>query len=177
MGEWSTTDLAIDLCLDLWYDDNTVQQVAMEGGMNHSEGDEPGGQDKRTIVGGRPRGRKPRGRIPRGIETLLKRAALDPDFRQRLLDQRGKAAGEIGLRLTMAETVILASVPRKQLTGMIDRMQVSEEERRVLLEQTSAAPDAPPDTAPATLGTRPEMEDDLEGELPPAPATRGIRPD
>jgi hypothetical protein len=77
----------------------------------------------------------------------------------------------------MAETVILASVPRAQLAGMIDRMQVSEEERSALLERASAVPDGTPGTAPATLGIRPDVEDEREDDLPPAPATRGIRPD
>ena len=147
--------------------------------MNDSEGDPTDGQrERRTIVGGRPRGQKPSGiKIPRGIETLIKRAALDPAFRQRLLDERGQAARALGLKLTMAEAMILISVPRAQLAGMIDRMQVSDAERRALLEQASAPPGAPaadpPGPAPATLGIRPDLED----EPPPAPATRGIRPD
>jgi len=143
--------------------------------MNDSEDDPTGGQrERRTIVGGRPRGQKPsETEIPRGIETLIKKAALDPALRQRLLDERGQAAREIGLKLTMAEAMILASVPRKQLAGMIDRIQVSDAERRALLEQAPAAPDAPAGPAPATLGIRPDPED----EASPAPATRGIRPD
>lgn len=138
--------------------------------MNDSDGDRVDG--KRTIVGGRPHGRKPK-RIPRGIETLIKRAAIDPAFRQRLFEHKDQAAREIGLKLSMAESIMLGTVRDAQLNAMIDRMQVSDEERRALLER-SMLPDtntasAPP---PATLG----MQPDLEGG-PSSPVTRGIRPD
>ena len=54
-----------------------------------------------TIVGGRPPGSgKSVGMIPRGVEVLLKKAAVDPLFRDLLLERRAGAAGEIGLGLT-----------------------------------------------------------------------------
>ena len=56
-----------------------------------------------TIVGGWPPGSgKPLGPIPRGIEVLVKKAAVDPQFRRLLLEKRGEAAKEIGLALDPA---------------------------------------------------------------------------
>ena len=41
-----------------------------------------------TIVGGRPPGSgKPLGPIPRGLEVLVKKAAVDAEFRQLLLER------------------------------------------------------------------------------------------
>ena len=46
-----------------------------------------------TIVGGRPAGKSSHGgSIPRGMEILLKRAAIDEEFRQRLLEERSGVA-------------------------------------------------------------------------------------
>lgn len=65
-----------------------------------------------TIVGGRPlgSGRSQRG-IPRGIEVLVKKAAIDPAFREVLLEKRGAAAAEIAT---------LNSVPRAQIEQIIE---------------------------------------------------------
>jgi hypothetical protein len=139
--------------------------------VNDSEGDRTDGD--RTVVGGRPRGQKEAGpRVPRGAETVFRKASLDSTFCQRLLDQRGSAAYEAGIRLTMAEDTILASVPRTQLQAMIDHMQVSEAKRRAPPERTPPAQGRAPDPLQATLGIRPERL-----EEPTSPATRGIRPD
>ena len=46
-----------------------------------------------TIVGGRPPAvPKGMGRVPRGIEVLLKKASVDPAFRELLLAKRSAAA-------------------------------------------------------------------------------------
>jgi len=74
-----------------------------------------------TIVGGRPPGcGKSVGQIPRGIEVLVKKAAVDGDFRALLLWQRGGAAKTIGLELSAAENMMLSSVPAAQLQSIID---------------------------------------------------------
>jgi hypothetical protein len=104
---------------------------------------------------------------------VIKRAAIDAAFRERLLEDRGKAVREIGLKLTLAEGMVLASVPKAQLQTMIDRMQVSDQERHVMLAQTPPGNKGPSPTPPATLGIRPESQD----RPSPPPRTRGIRPD
>ena len=61
-----------------------------------------------TIVGGRPPGSgQSVGPIPRGIEILVKKAAVDLEFKQVLLAKRADAAAEIGLELDPAEAMML----------------------------------------------------------------------
>ncbi len=87
-----------------------------------------------TIVGGRPHEREPRSAgIPRGIEVLLKKAAIDPEFRRILLEKRGDAAGEIGLELEPAEKAMLTGIPQDQLEAIISRTTVEPEQRRAFL--------------------------------------------
>jgi len=97
-----------------------------------------------TIVGGRPPGSgKSVGQIPRGIEILVKKASIDPDFRQLLLAKRAEAADKIGLRLDPAEAMMLAAVPRAQLEAIIARTTVPQEHRRAFLGKAAAAVLAP----------------------------------
>jgi hypothetical protein len=79
-----------------------------------------------TIVGGRPPGCGCAvGPIPRGIEVLTKKAAVDPDFRQVLLNKRAAAADEIGLTLSPSERLMLGGVPAAQLEAIIANTRVS----------------------------------------------------
>jgi hypothetical protein len=79
-----------------------------------------------TIVGGRPPGSgRAVGDIPRGLEVLVKKAAVDPDFRRRLLAERAEVAQRIGLTLTPAEALMLATVPAEQLAAIIDQTHLS----------------------------------------------------
>ncbi len=55
--------------------------------------------------------------FPQGIEVLVLKAAVDPDFKQILLQQRAAAAEAIGLELTAAEATMLAAVPAAQARG------------------------------------------------------------
>lgn len=92
-----------------------------------------------TIVGGRPPGcGKSVGEIPRGIEILIKKAAVDPGFRQLLLEKRAAAAGEIGLELDPAEVVMLNAVPAEQLQAIIARTHVDPKVRPALLGKAAA---------------------------------------
>ena len=92
-----------------------------------------------TIVGGRPREKEPRiAGIPRGVEVLLKKASIDPEFRQILLERRADAAGEIGLELEPAEKAMLAGIPREQLETIISRTTVEPEHRRAFLGRVAA---------------------------------------
>lgn len=56
-------------------------------------------------------------KIPRGTEMLVKRASVDPAFRQALIERRADVARDIGLVLTMAESVMLDAIPSAQLEG------------------------------------------------------------
>jgi hypothetical protein len=87
-----------------------------------------------TIVGGRPSGSGTQvGTIPRGIEVLVKKASVDPDFRQLLLLKRGQAACEIDLELTEAESNMLSNISVRQLEKIIDNTKVRPEHRAIFM--------------------------------------------
>lgn len=93
-----------------------------------------------TIVGGRPPGSGQKvGQIPRGIEVLVKKASVDPEFRQRLLEDRDGAAEQIGLTLDPAEVMMLRATPAAQLEAIIDRTTVPQHQRRAFLGKAAAA--------------------------------------
>jgi hypothetical protein len=79
-----------------------------------------------TIVGGRPPGPgKGVGAVPRGIEVLVKKAAVDEEFKALLLAERSAAADAIRLELSGTETAMLDSVPIAQLEAIIANTTVS----------------------------------------------------
>lgn len=151
-----------------------------------------------TIVGGRP-ARSGRGSatIPRGVEVLLRKAAVDARFRELLCEERIREAEAIGLELDAAESAMLKSIPREQLTSIIPQTFGPVEQRRVFLGRMAAPmlallgvavtgcpraesagirpwapstdqpPAQPPHTTPPSTN-RP---------APPSPATLGIQPD
>lgn len=92
-----------------------------------------------TIVGARPPGHG-RGCVkkPHGIEVLVKKASVDPAFRQKLLDNRAAAAHEIELELSAVETAMLNSVPRSQIEKIIENTTVPDEQRRAFLGKMGA---------------------------------------
>ncbi len=93
---------------------------------------------KTTIVGGRPPGSgRGHGSIPRGIEVLVKKASIDPDFRRTLLEQRAEAAEAIGLELTGSETTMLNTAPEDQLVMVIDSTRVPEPHRAAFMGRSS----------------------------------------
>jgi acyl carrier protein len=77
--------------------------------------------------------------IPQGIEVLVLKAAVDPDFKRLLLQERSAAAAAIGLELTAAEATMLAAVPAAQLEAIAARAAVPQEHRRAFLGQAAAA--------------------------------------
>ncbi len=93
-----------------------------------------------TIVGGRPPG-SGRGNVvvPRGIEVLVKKAAVDPEFRELLFEQRGAAAAAIELELDPAENAMLSAIPQAQLAQIVSQTTVPVEQRRVFLGRIAAA--------------------------------------
>jgi hypothetical protein len=126
-----------------------------------------------TIVGGRPPGSgQPLGAIPRGLEVLIKKAAVDAEFRRRLLTGRAAAAAEIGLALDPAEAMMLAAAPAEQIEAIIARTSVPQEHRRAFLGQAAAA-------MAAALGivTATGCEPQTKGIRPDRPVDRGARPD
>lgn len=75
--------------------------------------------------------------IPRGIEVLVKKAAVDADFRRELLSRRSAAAELIDLKLTTAEASMLDSIPAGQLEAIIARTQVDPPLRPVFMGKAS----------------------------------------
>ena len=132
-----------------------------------------------TIVSGRlPGSGRNTGTIPRGIEVLVKKAAVDPEFRELLFEQRGGAAAAIELELDPAEHAMLNAIPQEQLAQIVSQTTVPVEQRRVFLGRLAVAMLAvlgggftgcEPDTwvHATSAGIR---------SLPP-PSTDGIRPD
>ncbi len=123
-----------------------------------------------TIVGGRPPGSgQPLSNVCRGWEVLVKKAAVDPAFKQLLLERRAGAAEEIGLQLDPAEVAMLTAATPEHLEAVIASVKVPEEHRRVFLGKTAAAMLAVLGAVAAvsalSLGSRPR------------PAVKGIRPD
>jgi acyl carrier protein len=77
--------------------------------------------------------------IPQGIEVLVLKAAIDPEFKQLLLERRIAAADAIGLELSPAEAAMLAAVPRQHLEAIVGQTTVPQEHRRAFLGQAAAA--------------------------------------
>ena len=148
-----------------------------------------------TIVGGRPPGSgQGVGPIPRGIEVLVKKASIDPSFRELLLEKRAEAAAEIGLNLDAAEVMMLRAVPDEQLDAIIKQTSVPRQHRRAFLGTAATAmlaalgvitagceikseapkgirPDKPEDTRP----DRVEATDGVRADIPDEPGDS--RPD
>jgi len=73
----------------------------------------------KTIVGGRSADSKPAANSPRGIEILLKKASVDGDFANVLLESPEEAARLISLDLHDSERRILLNTPSSTLQTMI----------------------------------------------------------
>ncbi len=76
--------------------------------------------------------------IPRGVEVLVKKAAVDPEFKVLLLAERSAAAAEIGLELSDAEAIMLDGVPAEQLEGIIANTTVSSKLRPAFMGRAAA---------------------------------------
>ena len=77
--------------------------------------------------------------ISRGIEVLVSKASVDPEFQALLLERRAAAAESIALDLTPAEAMILAATPREQIEAIIAKTKVPQEHRRAFIGQAAAA--------------------------------------
>lgn len=76
--------------------------------------------------------------IPRNIEVLIKKAAVDPDFREKLVDRRAAAANDIELKLEPSEITILNWIPEDQLKAIIAKTEVPEEHHSVFRGKVAA---------------------------------------
>ena len=76
--------------------------------------------------------------IPRGVEVLVKKAAVDPEFKTLLLHRRAAAAEEIGLELDPAEAAMLEGVPAEQLAAIIAGTKVDAKTRGAFLGKAAA---------------------------------------
>lgn len=74
-----------------------------------------------------------------GIEILLKKAAVDPGFRELLLQNSEDAAAQIGLELDPAELGLIRTFPREQLATIIAQTEVPHSHRRAFLGSAAAA--------------------------------------
>jgi len=130
-----------------------------------------------TIVGGRPPGSgRSNATIPRGIEVLVKKAAVDPEFRELLFEQRGGAAAAIELELDPAENAMLNAIPREQLAQIVGQTTVPVEQRRAFLGRLAVAMLAV--LGAGLAGCKPESVHVTSlGIQPERPGTDGIRPD
>jgi acyl carrier protein len=129
--------------------------------------------------------------IPQGIEVLVKKAAVDPTFKEILLERREEAADEIGLELSGAEAAILRAVPESQLEAMIAKTDVPQEHRRAFLGKAAAAMlavlglgrsagavEPPEKIMQAPGGVAPDKLPAMQGVRPnPQPPSLGVRPD
>ena len=148
-----------------------------------------------TIVGGRPPGSgKPLGDVPRGIEILLKKAAVDPEFCSLFLEHREEAARQIGLELEPFELAMVQTFPTEQLAAIIRQTEVPQAHRRAFLGTAAAAMVAVLSGTTALAGGPPQKIGGMGGsggaraDLPgggtygnrpdePPPGLGGIRPD
>lgn len=115
-------------------DSSSKKKNNVHGGDADRRGGDP------TIVGGRPLARSQMLKgIPRGIEVLIKKASVDPDFRCVLLEKRAEAAAEIELELSATEAAMLNAIPASQIEKIIENAKVPDEHRRVFLGRMAAA--------------------------------------
>jgi hypothetical protein len=129
-----------------------------------------------TIVGGRPPGSgKPLGPIPRGIEVLVKKAAVDPEFKRLLVEKRGEAAKVIGLTLDPAEAMMLAAAPKAQLEAIITQTTVSPSVRSAFLGRAAAVMLAALGTGIAVSTAEGQVARAVKVDVPP-PVVRPIAP-
>ena len=160
----------------------------MKQRVNHSTGEREA--VRTTIVGGRPPGSgRDNGSIPRGMEVLIKKAAVDPEFRSVLLEKRTEAANLIGLELTPSEAAMMKTIPERQLLSIVSHTDVPDRERRVFLGKAAAAMLGVLGAGVAgscreayTAGIKPDKTRNISKGIEPdvpdkMPVTDGIRPD
>jgi hypothetical protein len=130
-------------------------------------------------------GVKPRSagqQVPVGLEKVLLVASADPGFRDLLLEERDRAAGDRGLPLRDSERRVLRSIPRHQLLAAIERVDASPDNvRRRRFMQAVATSAAAVVAAETFGGCDTEASDGIRpgdyGPAPDLPAPDGGVPD
>lgn len=103
--------------------------------------------------------------VPRGIEVLVKKASVDPDFKALLLRDPLAAAASIGLDLSGTEQAMVLAMDSAQLERIVGNTRVPASQRAAFLGKVAGV-------MLLALGTT------LLGGCPaPTPAPTGIRPD
>jgi hypothetical protein len=115
-----------------------------------------------ATVGGRPP--EEACRVPMGIERVLRKAAADPRFHDRLRADRAAAIEASGLTLTPSERAILLAAPGEQIRAMVLELAPSSPARRGLFRRLLAA------AGLALLGP-------VAASCGPEPAAGGAQPD
>ena len=124
---------------------------------------------------------KPLGDVPRGIEILLKKAAVDPEFCSLFLEHREEAARQIGLELEPFELAMVQTFPTEQLAAIIRQTEVPQSHRRAFLGTAAAAMLAVLSGTTALAGM-PQKSGGMQGmggirsDLPSGGGTYGNRP-
>lgn len=118
-----------------------------------------------------PGGKIKRGNIPRGIEVLVKKASIDPDFKIYLLEERAACAARIGLKLNSEEAAMLSVIPVAQLEVIICRTRVAPGHRAVFLGRVATAMLAVLGFTAVSCSGKQDGDSDFEYE------TTGIDPD
>jgi acyl carrier protein len=95
--------------------------------------------------------------VPRGVEVLLRKASVDPQFKKLLLQDYAAAADSIGLALAPGEAEMLSAAPAGQLEAIIARTTVPQEHRRAFLGQAAAAMLAIVGAAASVLAEEPRV--------------------
>jgi hypothetical protein len=94
--------------------------------------------------------------FPRGVDVLIKKAAVDADFRQVLLKERDGAADRIGLVLEPGEIEILRAIPAKQLEAVVTSTKVPSGMLKAFRGYAAAAMLAIQGCIPVAGGARPD---------------------
>ena len=102
------------------------------------------------------------------LEILMKKAAIDPDFKELVLKDPLDAAKSIDLPLTSPEVDMLFDTPKEQLRGMIENISVNRGEHKIL--KLSDGPKI------VHAYQHPEFGANPYESRPPVPVT-GMRPD
>ena len=123
--------------------------------------------------------------IPRGIEVLVKKAAIDPEFNEVLLKERSGAAKEIELALEPSEVAMIDAVPERQLEAIIARTTVEPKQRQAFLGSVAAvmivalgAATLPGGCGGGPKGIEPDRPDKRDFDRPEeTEPSEGMRPD
>ena len=110
------------------------------------------------------------------IELLLKHAAVDPKFRELMLEDPSAVVFYLNLKLTPVEWSMLNNMPKDQLAAIIDQIEVPEDDP-IHAERKFGDPSDDGDTF-VSFGNRPDMpEEDELAKYRLISRGGGVRPD